>query len=287
MSVYDSKPDPFLIRLPVKDGDKPQLDLSCVGFDGGTWRTKGLANYLISWLPDYALDSEQLKQFTHASGWSQIREAAVRIYTTKYAEKRGEIGEICLHAVCREHFGTVPLVPRVFYLSSSNEVVKGFDLVHYRIPEGPENIEIWLGESKFYSDPAKAVKDAIASVKLHIDHGFLKKDKLLIGPQIPPSTPRYDEIRALFKDGTPIDQLKAKAVFPIGIFADSAAVAAHTSHDAAYLAALTSEFDVLANHIVSSGLATNIAVVFIYVPLLKKADVISAFDYKLKAIQDD
>jgi hypothetical protein len=70
MSVYDSKPDPFLIRLDAEPGDKPRLDLSCVGFDGGVWRGKGLVNYLISWLPDYALDNEQLKGTSKNAGFS-------------------------------------------------------------------------------------------------------------------------------------------------------------------------------------------------------------------------
>lgn len=287
MSVYDLKPDPFLVRLDVKPGDKPSLDLACAGFDGGVWRGKGLVNYLISWLPDYALDNEQLKEFSHASGWTKMREAAVRIYTTEYPEKRGEIGEISLHAICREHYGTVPLVPRVFYLSSSNEVVKGFDLVHYRLPPGDGSVEIWLGESKFYKDAKKAVADAIESVRSHISHGFLKKDKLLIGPQIPSSTPRYEEIRSLFKDHTPVDKLKAKAVFPIGIFAESPAAAAHSSHCPEYLAELTTEFDALATEIVGSKLVDELAILLIFLPLASKAAVVDAFDGKLKAIQDD
>lgn len=35
-----------------------------------------------------------------------------------------------LHAVCRDFFGTIPIAPRVFYLTSSNDVVKSFDMAH-------------------------------------------------------------------------------------------------------------------------------------------------------------
>jgi hypothetical protein len=285
MSAYEKMPDPFFIRLDVKAGEKPRLDLPCAGYDGSDWRAKGFVNHLISWLPDYALDNEQLKQFSHASAWEQFREAAIRIYTTKYSEMRGEIGEICLHAICRRHFNTFPLVPRVFYLSSSNEVVKGFDLVHYRLPEN-EKIELWLGESKFYKDRKAAIAAAIHSVKLHLSHGFLKNDKLIIGPQIPSSTPRYAEIRGLFKDNTPIDQLKAKAVFPIGIFAESEAVSGNTSHTEAYLKSVALELEELATAVTSSGLADDVSIVLIYVPLRTKAEIINSFDMKLKAIQD-
>lgn len=287
MGVYDKKPDPFLIRISVLPGDKPRLDLSCAGYDGGKWRGKGLANYLMSWLPDYALNDEQLQHFTHASGWTQFREAAARIYTTKYADKRGEIGEISLHAICRQHFNTVPLVPRVFYLTGTNELVKGFDLVHYRNPHPKQPIELWLGESKFYKNRSTAIADAIASLRKHIDHGFLKNDKLLIGPQIPHSTPRYEDIRAIFRDNTPIDDLKARAVFPIGIFAESPAVKSKTNHDAAYFSAINAELSALSASVVQSGLTAEIQILLIYVPLLSKSEIIKHFDSKLKAIQDD
>ena len=216
-----------------------------------------------------------------------MREAAARVYRTKHSETRGEIGEISLHAICRQHFDTVPLVPRVFYLSSSNEVIKGFDLVHYRLPPNDGDVEIWLGESKFYKDSADAITAAITSVRTHIDHGFLKKDKLLIGPQIPSDTPRYEEIRALFKDNTPIDTLKTKAVFPIGIFAESQAAGAHSTHSPEYLSELAAEIDALAAEVVASELADEVAILLIYVPLRTKPQIVEDFDVKLMAIQDD
>jgi len=287
MGVYDSKPQPFFIPLPVVDSDGMQRRLPCVGFDGGDWRLKGFVNHLISWLPDYALDDANLREFNHANGWEKTREAAVRIYTTAYPEGRGEIGEISLHAICRSMFDTVPLVPRSFYLTSANDVVKGFDLVHYRITSPEQPIEIWLGESKFYQDGKRAIADALSSIRTHIDHGFLKRDKLLIGPQIPKDTPRYEEVRALFQDSTPIDQLKARAVFPIGIFTESSSVGSFTTHCQEYISAVTSEIDALSAKVVASGLGKQISIVLIYVPLRSKAEIIEKFDLKLKAIQDD
>ncbi|MFX8000731.1 Hachiman antiphage defense system protein HamA, partial [Acinetobacter baumannii] len=87
--------------------------------------------------------------------------------------------EIALHAICREYFGTIPVAPRVFYKSSSNDPVKSFDLVHARFPS-PETFQIWLGEAKFYADGPQAIAAAIASIKSHIERGFLTREKLLL-----------------------------------------------------------------------------------------------------------
>ena len=67
----------------------------------------------IEWLPEYALPEDGLA-VTHANIYVKLREAAVRVYTSEKYTKRGEAGEITLHAICRDYFDTLPISPRVF-----------------------------------------------------------------------------------------------------------------------------------------------------------------------------
>lgn len=203
--------------------------------------------------------------------------------STKY-EKRGEAGEIALHAICRDYFGTLPLSPRVFYKSASNDVVKAFDMVHVRLVENAKP-EIWLGESKLYQDAPGAISDAIASVKLHLDGGFLANQKVLLGPQIPKSPPRYAEVAALFRKNASLDELVRSAVFVIGICCESVAALGAKLSDESYVTKVALKATYLRDRIEASGLSKRVRVLLVYTPLASKKDLIEAFDKRLKGLQ--
>lgn len=221
---------------------------------------------------------------THANIYVKLRKAAIRIYTSEKYSKRGEAGEITLHAVCRDFFNTLPIAPRVFYKSASNDVVKAFDMVHARFPTGG-GVELWLGESKLYSTPKKAIEAALTSIKEHLEQGFLKEQKLLIGPQISKSTPHYDELMELFEPQTSLDKFISAGVFVIGILSNSGACSAAKTIDDAYRAALTKEFSALTKSLAQSGLTNAIRIVLLYIPLADKDGFVTAFDSKLKGLQ--
>ncbi len=283
MSVYDIKPHRFLERIVFDEGAKPPRSVCCAGFELQAWRCKPFASHLIEWLPDYALAEAELT-VNHGNMYVKLQQAAVRVYNSEKYQRRGEAGEIGLHAICRDYFGTIPIAPRVFYKNSSNDVVKSFDMVHARISPN-DDLELWLGESKLYQDSDDAISDAIRSVSLHIDQGFLTNEKLIIGPQISHSAPRYGEIIDLFRSQTSLDRLLKSAVFAIGIFSESAAVSAATSLDDVYRDGVRREIDDLARKIARSSLPGNIRVALIYVPIVSKAAFAAEFDRRLKGLQ--
>jgi hypothetical protein len=283
MNAYEQNPSGFLTRLYPPDLAVLGRNAYCAGFEMQAWRCDEFAFHLASWLPDYALIESELKA-GHGDWLLKLRQAAVRVYTTNRFKNRGEIGEIALHAICREFFGTIPIAPRVFYKTASNDVVKAFDLVHARIPStGP--IEIWLGESKIYRRGQIAIKSAIVSIGQHIKAGFLSREKLLIGPTIPKETIRYQEVENLFKQQTSLDELMKHAVFPIAILCDSASAVTAQQHDAAYLASIKNELEALVAHVQASGINAKLKIVLIYVPLARKLDLVKAFDKRLKGLQ--
>lgn len=283
MKAYANLPERLLTCLYNSKDEVDGQALYCAGFELQKWRCDALAAHIMEWIADYALVEEELN-VSHANMYVRLRQAAIRIYTSDKYQKRGEVGEITLHAICRDFFKTIPFAPRVHYLTASNDVVKSFDMVHVRyMDEG--TFELWLGEAKFYKDSEEAITSAIESVRTHIDSGFLKSEKLLLGPQISKDIPHYEEIRALFSQNTSLDKLFETAVFPICIASDSDAVAKHKKHDPQYIAAVQAELTKLQQKLKASGLPEKIRVMLIYVPLGSKDALAAAFDKLLKGLQ--
>src|SRR3546814_602433 len=202
MKVNEGLPARLLTQLQ-SDGTTWAYESYCAGFEIKQWRCNAFADHVIEWLPDYALKEDELN-VNHGNMYVRLREAAARVYSTNNYGKRGELGEIVLHAICRDFFGTIPLAPRVFYKTSSNDVVKSFDMAHIRYSDG-EKFEIWLGESKFYKSGTEAIASAIESIQQHIDAGFLIHEKLLLGPQVSKKLPLFDRIRELLASLTSLE----------------------------------------------------------------------------------
>ena len=281
-NVYVYRPTRFFAQLHSNKTGNPAREAYCAGFEVEEWRCTALADHLIEWLADYALKEDELRVH-HGNMYIRLKEAAIRIYTSNKYKKRGEIGEIVLHAICREFFGTIPFAPRVFYLTSSNDVVKSFDLAHVRTIEG--KCELWLGEAKFYEDTVAAVKAAISSITEHIDLGFLRSQKLILGPQVSKSLPNYQEIRDLLSTQTSLDELFDRAVFPVLIAGESSAARKSKRADDAYKAEIETELFALSNLISASGLASKIKIMLIYLPLAEKSRLADEFDKRLKGLQ--
>jgi hypothetical protein len=283
LTLYDHKPERFLEELHTAQAESLKSELLCAGFELEQWRCKPFAFHLAEWLPDYALVEDELS-LNHANSLIKLNQAAVRVYTSEQYANRGEAGEIALHAVCRDFFGTIPISPRVFYKSATNDVIKAFDMVHVRFPNA-ENLEIWLGESKLYKDSSDAIRDAIASIRKHIDGGFLSSQKLLLGPQIPKTTPRYDEINMIFKKQTSLDILLRNSVFAVGILSNSKSAQAAKGRDKDYINGAKQELAALSASLTASGLPTKLRLVLIYIPLASKEALVEAFDDRLKGLQ--
>jgi hypothetical protein len=118
VTAYDTKPDRFLKDLHVHAASNPGEGIYCAGFELDQWRCSAFANHLIEWLPEYALPEDELS-VTHGNMYVKLQQAAARVYTSKKYGQRGEAGEIALHAICRDFFGTIPISSRVFYKSAS------------------------------------------------------------------------------------------------------------------------------------------------------------------------
>jgi hypothetical protein len=169
---------------------------------------------MLDWVPEFALRADEFApNLTVAQVNQMMEDGAKRIYENTDGDTRGEIGELLLHICCRQVMNTFPAVSKLFYKTATNDVVKGFDLVHTRL-DG-ESLEIWLGEAKFWSDGKRAVRDAIKSITKHLELGFLTAEKILVGPKISSKTPGYDKLQWIFDANTSLDEIFDRMVIPV------------------------------------------------------------------------
>jgi hypothetical protein len=276
------RPKNFLeILHQTDDGDCVGL-IACAGFDLGKWRHKKLAEHLVAWLPHFALKPDEIKKFGIHDAYEILRLAAARIFKAEAGKNRGEIGELLLHIICVTEFRASAFVSRVFYKMRSNDQITGFDSALVTVTED-EDIELWLGEAKFYTDTKQAITAALSSLKGHLDEGFLEETKILIGPKIEPSAPSYAKLQWLFDNGNKLDEIVSRIVVPVLIASDSNAARNYDGCDDSYREVVIEEFEYIQGRFMDSKLAQKLRIVAIYVPLASKQDLEEEFIKKIGA----
>jgi hypothetical protein len=106
------RPDDFFevrVREPSENAGMLGLLGLCTNYEGGRWRAAELADLLFDYLPEFALEYSELKGFHAGTGRRQLRRAARTMYASDKFQRRGEFGELLLHAVCREIYNSLPL----------------------------------------------------------------------------------------------------------------------------------------------------------------------------------
>jgi hypothetical protein len=253
----------------------------CAGYEGGKWRSEGLADHLFQWLPYAALNQEHQLGFGSHNFVEMLRLAAAHIYKTKKTASRGELGELLLHLACILHFKTVPVMCKLVLKSSANDTVKGFDGVH--LLQLDKGFELWLGESKFYTDAEDGLRDALKSVKDHILPAFLASEKAMIFGHVGKDIPHSAEVIKLFKSQTSGDDLLKMARFPILVTYESGSVASFNQVSTRYIESLTAEVVHLRTYFGSRAAELKLRFQLIFVPLGSKKNLVESFDKKLDA----
>jgi hypothetical protein len=247
------KVKPFLeVRLQRTEAEADLIGL-CAGYETGAWRADSFAMALIRNLPQFALPIEHWKSFNTATGVEQLARAARAIYTTDKYERRGEVGELMLFSIMREHYDSEPIVSKFYFKSSSNETVKGFDAVH--VVSHTDGPELWLGEAKFYSNLAAAIRDVVSELEKHLQNEYLRDEFMWVDQKMGGGTSHSEEIRRLLDDNTSLDEVFNVLHVPILLTYKSLTI------------------------------SQNVRVHIVLVLLLGKARLLKAFDERLKSLQ--
>lgn len=223
------RPDPA--KLPVallsatveEPPDHPSLLALTVDYELRVWRAQALARHLLEWVLDFALRRDEKGYISHGRAVETLRRA-VKI-TFGNGNDRGVPGEILLHAVCRQFFGSDTVISKVWFKTSANNTYHGFDAVHCVHLAG--ELQLWLGEAKFYSDLDSALRSALTDLHEHLAHDYLRTEFSLIADKIDDSHPHASELRTLMHPNTSLDTVFHRVVVPVLVAYDSPATAGH------------------------------------------------------------
>jgi hypothetical protein len=284
-SVYANRPDPLLeVRVHLADVAPTARGL-CTGYDRKAWRNDALADYLFEYLPDFALRYQELGLAGHDVWVPKLREAAKSVYTTDKFKRRGEFGELLLHAVIRELWETEPAVSKLYYKDGPNETVKGFDAVHVVLVPGSP-LELLLGEVKFYRSIDKAMTDVAKELRDHFDNDeWLRSEFIAVTRKLDDGWPHAAELRELLHRRRTISDILGRVRVPVLLTYESPSVPKHDECHDMYCADLTAEVTDLQQRFAGRNLPTDVVIDLLLVPLERKADLVTALETRLKAWQ--
>jgi hypothetical protein len=274
---------PLLKVIVHRDKPAPGLSGLCAGFEKGRWRSDALAKQLLRFLPGFCLKHSELEDLDPDDIAELVQRAAKRVYETKKFNRRGEFGELLLYAVLRQVFKTEPAISKIYFKSSANDTVKGFDAVHV-VPEKGK-LELWLGEVKFYGSISAAIRDVVKELHEHTDWDYLKSEFVAIQHLIDDAWPHAKALRSLLHENTPMEDIIDTICIPVLLTYNSSTITKHTRHTADYIKEITAEFEKYHGQFCTKRLPDTIKIHVFLVPFDTKAKLIIALDRQLKAWQ--
>jgi uncharacterized protein DUF1837/uncharacterized protein DUF4412 len=284
LSSLATPPRFFTARIEVH-GEDPEMTTLCAGYERGEWRQADFVSHLFDFLLEFALKWSQLQKLNSATATRMIEDAARRLYESEEYGQRGEFGELLLHAALRSHFDSEPAVSKLFYKTGDNDTVKGFDCVHVVIDDETEEMELWLGEAKFYSDISDAMQKAIKSLEELTDTARLKREFVLIRGLVDDDWPFAKEFKAL-TEGKSLDEVFDVLRIPVLLTYDSTAVNDHDKICEEYEDALRAEVEgIFTRFNQNERLPADIFIHLILVPLKDKQALAGALHKRLTELQ--
>lgn len=279
-----------ILELRLHDETTVPLLMSlCAGYESGRWRQQEMARDLLRrHLITFAYSWSEAQAVTADSAADDLAAAATLVYTTEKYGRRGEFGELLLHAVIKDVFGGHPAISKIYFKTATNETVKGFDSVH--VVEAENDLELWLGEVKFYKDVKKAIRDVLAELADHFDPGYLRREFLVIYNKIDRQWPHSDRLKTLLDQNTSLDEIIDSITVPVLLTYESQAVSDHSRLDETYKTALEKEareaWDYWCLKTNLPALGIDIKIRLILIPLREKKELIDSLHERLIRWQD-
>lgn len=283
MTYTEPIPTP-LLEVRVHDlAVRPGLTGLCAGYENKEWRARQLAAHLIEWLPEFALTRKEISNIGSHNLVRVLSRAAQVIYQTPNAPNRGEIGELLLHVAVRQVFNSLPAISKFYFKDSVNSTVKGFDAVHVVV--SGDRLELWLGEVKFYTSIASAIREVAQEISDHCTEQYLRNEFALIANKIDDTWPHADRLRTLLDRNTSLDNVFDALTIPVFLAFESPTVREHDNVSEAFRQALETELRAHHASFSDKPLPSAAHVHLFLFPMKVKAALVEAFDERLKACQ--
>lgn len=281
--MIDSPTKKFLTVRVQMNQEFPSFLGLCASYELGKWRSEQFARHLRQQLIQFIYPVEEWGKVNSATAEEMLRKAAIAVYTTDKYHNRGEIGELILFAIMRSHYNSIPLVSKFYFKDASNDTVKGFDGVH--IVRGNEGFELWLGESKFYTDADDAIRDAIQSITEHLEANYLRKEFMWIENKMSAIQKDLEDVRRLLDENLSLDEVFPILHIPVLITYESLALKSHTQATDDFKKAVSTELMGHFTNFKKKCLFKEISVHLIAIPLHSKKELQDHFEQKLKGAQ--
>ena len=276
-------PDAFL-EVHAREVAQPiALTGICVGFEESKWRAKQLAKHLMEWLPDFALSHSEREDIGAHNTVALLRKAAKLVYESENYARRGEFGELLLHIAVRQVFGSEPVISKIYYKDAPNVTVKGFDAVHVVDADG--ELELWLGESKFYDNIGAAIRDVVAELQIHTTRDYLRTEFIIIENKIDPTWPHADKIRKLIHRNTTLDRVFKRVRIPVLLTYDSSVAGGGSICDDDFVENFRDEVMRHWKTFQTKAKGLPIRIELILLPLVSKKELVATLHEELKAWQ--
>lgn len=258
----------------------------CAGYDEQRWRAKALVEHLCQWIPEWALRYGELNErLDSATLMAMSRRAALRVYTSKNFESRGEFGEIMLHAAIRQEFDTHPAISKIFFKDRSNDYVKGFDCVHVSTND-QGGLDLWLGEAKFYVRRGQAIAAVAKDLREHLTRDFLREEFALVLDKVDGAFPFADQLYDLISANRPLDEIFTSVRIPILLAYDSKTIRDHrevsTSFEEAMRADAIAASKSLSEKVEDNKLPRTVSIELILLPVEDKKQLTKLLDTELR-----
>lgn len=263
----------------------PALTTLCPGYELKAWRAADLVQDVFHrHLASFALSYTEFESIKGDTAARSLSRAAQIVYTTDKYAKRGEFGELFLHAVARDFFNAQPAISKIYYKDSANNTVKGFDCVH--VVAVGDAIEIWLGEVKFYTNLRAAIRDVVAELHEHCEALFLKREFVAITNKLDLDWPHSQTVAQLLDSANSLDEIVGSLVVPVLLTYDSEAVANHHVVGPEYITSLRTEGEVARDSFIEKfNPPFDITIQLILMPLKNKQQLATMMHEKLQTWQ--
>lgn len=230
-------------KVVVHDEDSmPTLLGICAGFEGGEWRGQRLAENLFKCIPEFCLTYSEIHEVDSSEWMDKMKKAVSMIYSSPKYKNRGEFGELLLHYILKDLYKTVPAISKMYFKDGPNETVKGFDAVHV-IANSEGNLDLWLGEVKFYNNASKAISDVIPEIEEHFAHDYLRTEFIAITNKLDKESPFCDKLSKLISPDTSLDDIFERICVPVLITFNSKVIDKHTKYTTAYKDEMEAEME--------------------------------------------
>lgn len=262
----------------------PAMKGVCAGYESGKWRSEQLSRYLMEWLPEFCLSHSERQSIRDTNAVSQLRKAAQTVYDTDKYDRRGEFGELILHALLREVMQTEPAISKIFFKDSVNNTVKGFDAVH--VLDTPNGLELWLGEVKFYTSVNRAVDDVVTELSEHFQDDYLKKEFMLITRKLDANWSGSERLRQLLHPNVSLDKVVSAIVVPVLLTYESKATQVNTKLCKEYAQALELELVKAHERFKAKNTVSKVRIELFFLPMSSKEELLDQLHKRLLAAQD-